>query len=156
MRVGLKVLAKNFKNVILILKLAIEFNFFKVQLLDILATNASPEISFNPTTGKFKIIGNSLPENAIEFYKPVIEWLKLYVESPNTTTELVFKMTLLNTSSRKAFIDIFELLNSILKKSDLKILWYYNSCDEDIEEVGLDFKEYSKASFELICINSEA
>lgn len=112
----------------------------------------SPEINFIPADDKFEVIGNSMPENAIGFYKPVIEWLKEYLDSPNPVTEFVFKMNLLNTSSTKIFADIFKMINEISEKSEVKILWYYNYGDDDIQEVGVDFKEFAKASFELVAV----
>ena len=64
-------------------------------------------------------------------------------------------MDLLNTSSTKLFIDIFKIINKIVEsgKSSVNITWYYNYGDDDIQEVGVDFKEYCKASFELIPVH---
>ena len=47
---------------------------------------------------------------------------------------------------------IFKVINLISEKSDVKILWYYDYGDDDIQEIGVDFKEFTKASFELISI----
>lgn len=120
--------------------------------LKILATNDSPAINFDPELGKFEVIGNSMPENAMKFYEPIISWLKKYLENPNLHTEFVFQMNLLNTSSTKIFADLFKMINSISEKSEVKILWYYNYGDEDIQEVGVEFKEFAKASFELVAV----
>ena len=98
--------------------------------LQILATNDSPAINFNPKREKFMIVGNSMPENAVGFYKQVIDWLKLYAESPNEATEFIFQMNLLNTSSSKLFSDIFKMINIISEKSEVKVLWYYNYGDD--------------------------
>ena len=121
--------------------------------LKILATPDSPAIYFDPKKEKFEVEGNSMPENAIGFYTPVIDWLKQYLESPNPSTEFIFKMNLLNTSSTKIFADIFKMINIISEKSDVKISWYYNYGDDDIQEVGVDFKDFViKASFELVAV----
>lgn len=120
--------------------------------LKILSTPDSPAINFDPDNDKFDVIGNSMPENAIGFYEPIIEWLKKYLDNPKPSTEFVFKMDLLNTSSTKIFADIFKMINNISEKSDVKILWYYNYGDDDIQEVGVDFKEFAKASFELVAV----
>ena len=120
--------------------------------LKILSTPDSPAINFDPDNNKFDVIGNSMPENAIGFYEPIIEWLKRYLDDPKPSTEFIFKMDLLNTSSTKIFADIFKMINNISEKSDVKILWYYNYGDDDIQEVGVDFKEFAKASFELVAV----
>jgi len=124
----------------------------KMEPLQILATNDSPAINFNPKKEKFMVVGNSMPENAIGFYQNVLDWLKSYAETPNQITEFIFKMNLLNTSSSKVFSDIFKMIYIISKKSDVKVLWYYNYGDDDIQEVGVDFKEYANVSFELVAV----
>ena len=123
-----------------------------MESLKIIATNDTPTIYFNPAKDKFEFGGNSMPENSVRFYEPVIDWLKIYLESPNPKTEFKFRMNLINTSSTKIFTDIFKIINLISEKSDVKILWYYDYGDDDIQEIGVDFKEFVKASFELIPI----
>ena len=41
-----------------------------------------PTIDFNPDSGVFEIFGRSLPENTIDFYSPVLEWIDEYKSSP--------------------------------------------------------------------------
>jgi len=126
-----------------------------MKALEITATDLSPVINFNPEKGKFQIHGNSLPENARSFYLPVIEWLDKYAESPNPATEIEFKMVLLNTSSTKMFIDVFRKINKLseLGNTEVNIVWYYIYEDEDIYDVGMEFKEFCKAPFKLVVTN---
>ncbi len=125
--------------------------------LKILATDSSPAINFDPKKGKFQIAGNSLPENSRGFYQPVIEWLDQYAESPNPETEIEFKMILLNTSSTKLFIDIFRKINKIVEYSDseVNVVWNYVYGDDDIHDVGVDFRDFCKADFELVAVHDE-
>ncbi len=124
--------------------------------LKILSTNSSPAINFDPELGKFQIHGNSLPENSAGFYKPVIEWLEKYADSPNQETEIEFKMILLNTSSTKMFVDVFRKINKLVELNNTKvnIIWYYIYEDEDIHDVGLEFKAFCKAPFEMVATNN--
>ena len=39
------------------------------------ATPKTPEIDFNPAANTFLIKGRSIPENSIEFYRPLLDWL---------------------------------------------------------------------------------
>ena len=94
-----------------------------------------------------------MPENVTMFYNPVIDWLEKYAESPNPSSEFVFQMNLINTSSSKMFMDIFKKINLISEKSDVKISWYYSYGDDDIQEIGVDYKEFCKVPFEIIPIN---
>jgi len=126
-----------------------------METLIILANNSCPAVNFDTKHEKFEICGNSMPENARSFYEPVINWLDKYAESPNPVTEIVFQMDLINTSSSKLFIDIFKKINKIIDSgnSDVNIVWYYNYGDDDIQEIGVEFKEFTKAPFELVAVN---
>jgi hypothetical protein len=121
-----------------------------MQVLKIRATSESPAIHFEPQKERFEIIGNSMPEDSVGFYEPVIEWLKQYVKNPMPVNEFIFKMNMLNTASTKIFVDIFKLINDISEKSEVKILWYYNYGDDDIHEVGTDFRDFVNAPFEMV------
>ncbi len=96
-----------------------------------------------------------MPENARAFYEPIIAWLDNYADDPCPKTEMIFQMNLLNTSSTKLFIDIFKKINKIVDtgNSEVNVIWYYNYGDDDIWEVGVEFKDFCKSSFELIPIN---
>ena len=54
--------------------------------LTITASDDTPEISFDKQTNKFQITGKSLPEDVIEFYSPIFNWLERYVADPNEET----------------------------------------------------------------------
>ncbi len=116
------------------------------------ATEVSPSINFNAETGFLQIHGRSLPENAVTFYKPALEWIDKYSESPNNKTVFEFRMVLLNTSSSKVFIDIFRKINHLvdLKNSEVSVVWYYEEEDEDMEDIGIQYEEICKAEFKMI------
>lgn len=116
------------------------------------AADKTPSINFNAEKGFLQIHGRSLPENPFEFYAPVLKWIDQYVESPSSKTMFEFRMALLNTSSSKIFIDIFRKINHLvdLKKTEVKVVWYYEEDDEDIEDMGIQYKEVCKAEFKMI------
>lgn len=105
-------------------------------------SSKTPELSFDPNTGSFSISGRSIPENSIEFYKPLFEWLDNYSESANDSTELDVKLEYFNTSSSKCLVEIFRKLEKLQEKGkEVKVNWYYEEDDEDMEESGEDFQE---------------
>jgi len=53
----------------------------------------TPQIEFDLVTGIFSITGRSLPENAIEFYKPILDWTES-VLSESTGKTYVFQIKL--------------------------------------------------------------
>ena len=38
-------------------------------------TPKTPTVKFDSTEGVFEIKGRSIPENSVEFYKPLVDWL---------------------------------------------------------------------------------
>ena len=111
----------------------------------------TPTIHFNGSTGILEIAGRSIPENSVEFYRPVLEWLDVYNTSPAESTEFVFKLEYFNTSSSKCILDIFRKLETVAKAgSKIVIKWYFDEDDEDMQESGEDFQEIIKIPFEMI------
>ncbi|MBL0105588.1 MAG: DUF1987 domain-containing protein [Bacteroidetes bacterium] len=111
----------------------------------------TPSISFRRETGTLELKGKSIPENSLEFYRPVYEWLDNYAQSPSTETELRVRLEYFNTSSSKCLLDIFRRLESLHSggKSKVKVSWFYDSEDEDMMEAGEDYKALVKVPFEL-------
>jgi hypothetical protein len=117
----------------------------------------TPTIYLDNRKGKMEFSGSSVPENAIRFYKPVIEWLDQYVQNPKEVTEFVFRMKLLNTSSSKVFYDIFKIINKLGEncKNKVRIIWYYSYLDDEIREQGHDYKGSVNVPFELVLFDED-
>jgi hypothetical protein len=103
-------------------------------------TSKTPKLSFDRKTGKFLMSGRSIPENSIEFYRPLFEWLDDYVKNPSDKTIFDIKLEYFNTSSSKCLVEIFRRLERIDNNS-VVINWFYEEDDEDMQESGEDFKE---------------
>ena len=105
-------------------------------------TNKTPQLDFNSNEGRFLIAGRSIPENSIEFYKPLFEWLDNYVSQAKSNTILDVKLEYFNTSSSKCLVEIFRKLETLQQKNDnVLINWFYEEDDEDMQESGEDFQE---------------
>jgi hypothetical protein len=105
-------------------------------------TNKTPQLDFNSNEGRFLIAGRSIPENSIEFYKPLFEWLDNYVNQAKSNTILDVKLEYFNTSSSKCLVEIFRKLEALQQKNDnVLINWFYEEDDEDMQESGEDFQE---------------
>jgi len=117
----------------------------------------TPTIYLDNRSGKMEFSGSSMPENAARFYKPVIDWLTRYIIEPNETTEFVFRMNILNTASSKIFYDIFKNINQLGEdcKTKVRVIWYYSYLDDEIRELGHDYKNSVIVPFELILIDNE-
>lgn len=113
-------------------------------------TAKTPFISFEPDSGVFEISGVSVPENAIEFYTQVVDWLKEYGKNPHSKTVISFKLSYLNTSSLQFLYDVLKELDKILEPPLVVVNWYYLAGDTDMLETGEDFKGTTRVQFNLI------
>ena len=84
-------------------------------------TEDTPEIILDPEQNIFKISKISVPENALDFYKPVLEWIKTYAENPNVQTVFDFDLEYVNTASSKQVIQVILSLQKVAEKSDVKV-----------------------------------
>ncbi len=111
----------------------------------------TPHIYFVYDTGKLELKGKSIPENSVEFYKPVYDWLDNYAAAPKPQTEIIVGLEYFNTSSSKCLLDIFRKLENINKagQSNVKVIWLYEEEDEDMMEAGDDYKTIVKLPFEI-------
>ncbi len=110
----------------------------------------TPEISFDASTGVFNLKGRSIPENSVEFYKPVLEWLDQYATQSQAKTVLNVQLEYFNTSSSKCILDLLKKFEKISGNSDVIINWHYESDDEDMMETGEDYKEIIKVPFNMV------
>ena len=108
----------------------------------------TPLVEFN-TNGELLLKGRSIPENSIEFYKPLLEWIESYSESPNSSTVLNVQLEYFNTSSSKCILDVFKKLESV-SGSEVSVKWYYEEDDEDMLEAGEDYEALIDLPFEMI------
>ncbi len=108
-------------------------------------------INFNSSTGILEIGGESYPENALEFFRPVYDWLEKYFNFYNSEITFNFKMIYFNTSSSKAILDILDLIESHHKNNGkITVNWFYESDDEDIQESGEEFAEGLSVTYNII------
>ena len=110
----------------------------------------TPEIVLDSDNGMFRFSGRSIPENAVSFYKPVIEWLSDYGTKPNNLTEVIFNFTYFNTASAKQIAKIMISLEKISKKNKVIIKWQYQQGDHDMMTEGLRYKELTNLDINLI------
>lgn len=114
------------------------------------STSKTPEIDFNLESGELLVSGISVPENAVEFYTPIVKWLMNYVANPKNKTVLSLKLTYLNTSSLQFLYDALKELDEICEPDSVVINWYFAEDDEDMRETGEDFKEVTKSQFNFV------
>lgn len=118
--------------------------------INIEGTPKTPTVNFKKEDGVMEIKGRSIPENSIEFYKPLIDWIEEYGKSPKAQTEVNIKLEYFNTSSSKCILDVFKKLESINSGTAITINWYYEEDDEDMLEAGEDYQAIINIPFKMI------
>ena len=122
--------------------------------LKVNSTPKTPEVYFGAKEGELILTGISVPENSLGFYNPLIDWLKEYAKNPATTTNFVFKLAYINTSSLQALYDLLYLLDDMNGKSSKVIIsWYYLKDDDDMKEVGEDLQEALATNFSFFPVD---
>lgn len=111
-------------------------------------TPKTPSVVFDTAGGSLEIKGRSIPENSIEFYKPLIDWIESYSKSPQGKTVVNIQLEYFNTSSSKCILDLFKKLEAIDK--EITINWYYEEDDEDMLEAGEDYDAIINIPFKMI------
>lgn len=110
-------------------------------------TPKTPSVVFGPN-GMLELKGRSIPENSLEFYKPLIDWVESYGRTPAAETNVHVQLEYFNTSSSKCLLDFFKRLENV--KGKVTIHWYYEQDDEDMLEAGEDYEAIINVPFKMI------
>ncbi len=114
-------------------------------------TPKTPNVSFDHNNGALLLKGRSIPENSIEFYKPLVDWLENYAGSPQPKTVCDIQLEYFNTSSSKCLLDLFKKMEGMSKGgNEIVINWYYEEDDEDMLEAGEDYQSIINVPFKMI------
>lgn len=120
-------------------------------------TEFTPKVQFNPQEKDFWIEGISRPENSLEFYNPIIQWIKGYRKhiqkkvdkSPSITLNI--NMIYFNSSSAKFLIDILLEFITITKLGKgVDVNWHYEDGDDEIFESGEEIAEIVGLTFNFL------
>ncbi len=112
-------------------------------------TSDTPSIHLD-SSDKIEISERSLPENAIDFYSPIIDWFNEYSKNPNSETIVDIKLEYFNTSSAKQIAKILLILQKLAENNNVLIKWYYSSSDSDMHSSGVRYSKLVKVKFEFI------
>lgn len=113
-------------------------------------TEDSPAILMDLDSKKLIFEGPSFPEDAVELYKPVINWIG---DNSNLLDKLecIFDYSILSSASNKMVFEVLIKLEDMIKSGkNVSVKWYYASYDEDMHDEGKGFKDNLKVPFELI------
>jgi hypothetical protein len=125
------------------------------------ATEFTPSVTMDHINFKFEIKGESSPEDARQFYSPLIKWvddfgkylLFLNDNSPGKKKETLvftFHLDYVTSSSLKNIYDLLKKIESLQDYvHEVKIYWIYDAEDEDMKDNGLEFAKMLKMPFDV-------
>ena len=116
-------------------------------------TARTPHISFDSAKSILNIQGRSIPENSLQFYGVLFKWADNFYQDSveHQNLEVIFKLEYFNTSSSKCILDFLRKLENLKKMGvKVKVYWFYDVRDEDMQEVGQDFKDILDLEIELL------
>ena len=119
-----------------------------METINLEGTDETPGVILDAATGKFEFSGSSMPEDVREFYDPILAWLDVYAESPNTQSKFIFKMEYFNTASSKMIFDVLLKLEEMKEAgATVSVEWHYYEEDEDMETAGEEFADMVEVPF---------
>jgi len=107
--------------------------------LEILKTENTPFILIDD---KHVVIeGNSMSEDAIKFYKPILKYIENELKVTSKLIKIDVNLERFNTTSSKCLLNIFKDFENLNKEGvEIDIRWFYSEDNESMYEAGEDYK----------------
>jgi len=117
----------------------------------IAGTQSTPEIRSDWEAGKLYMKGDSYPENSYELFHQVFEWIEAFLAEEDRQLNLELHLLYLNTSSIKAMMDIFDMLEAAHNEGKpVAVDWFYDQRNERVAELAEEFKEDCTFPFQIV------
>lgn len=128
-----------------------------MEILEITETKYTPYIRLDAQQRSLVIRGISRPENTVEFYQPVLQWLDDFLaeerkkEGELDPLDLEINMDYFNSISAKYIMGIILKCKQIYPGGDgLRVDWYYRENDDEAREWGVDLGAIAGVEFNLV------
>jgi hypothetical protein len=115
------------------------------------STASTPEVLADASRGLLAMTGDSYPENSYEFFGEIVGWVKGYLDQQEDPLRLELRLAYLNTSSVRAMLDIFDLLEEAHQHGrEVAVEWLYDARNERVAELAGEFKEDCTFPFRIV------
>jgi len=117
-------------------------------------TNSTMEnqgILFDTKNGLITIKGVYITENPKELFKDLNNQIDDYLTNPTVNLTLDFKIEYLNTNMSLIIRNLIKKLHETVSETNFKVRWFFEIDDEDMEDMGEEFKLlFDNLDYELI------
>lgn len=123
------------------------------------ATSSTPAVDFDFVSGRLSLSGESWPENAAAFYRPLMAAVEEWQSSAISLSQVSIHVALsyFNSSSTKMLFGLFGALNEAASNGvGTELHWYYDSEDDISEEFGQELSiDFPAITFHMHPGNAE-
>ena len=122
-----------------------------LETIALTATEDKPAVHFDPHSGILAMKGRSLPENANNFFDPLIEWFEQYAHDPKQDTLVDFHLDYFNSSSASKIVKLLIALEEIPALGyNVLVKWHYAPDDDMMKARGEELQNIIDLPFEMI------
>lgn len=120
--------------------------------LHLLASKSTPSIDTDFLHGCLNMHGDSYPENSFEFFTEIIQWVEDFLKQQTIRPlQLNLGLVYMNTSSVRAMMDIFDLLESAHAEGrPVRVEWRYDPQNTRVSELAEEFREDYTFPFDIL------
>ncbi|MPS28891.1 biofilm regulation phosphoprotein SiaC [Pigmentiphaga sp.] len=119
--------------------------------LSITGSQSTPAISGDWNAGILTMTGDSYPENSFDLFNQVIDWVEHFLADGKRPLSLELHLLYLNTSSVRAIMDVFDLLDDAHAEGHpVSVNWHYDRRNERVAELAEEFKEDCSFPFAIV------
>lgn len=120
------------------------------------ATDATPALDVDLAAGRISLSGESYPENALDFYQPLLDNLRHHADEI-ADLAVSIDLSYSNTTTMKVLMDLVEICEEMSNNNtDVMITWYYLEADDRSPEIAQDLFEDASVPHQLVAISKTA
>jgi hypothetical protein len=118
------------------------------------STKTTPLMTYEADANHMKLVGRSLPEDAVGTYARVLKWFKQFRGQLGPRFELTIMLEYINSTSLKELSTMFMALDEEAKEgTEVVVHWYYEEFDDDLKDTGMDLGDlFYRLRFEMVAI----
>ncbi len=117
-------------------------------------TETTPLVLFDPENEKYEISGRSFPEDPVEFFQPIFDWIDNNVPGIEHPIHMKMYIEYFNSSSNRMILLILKKLEEHMQHGkEIQIEWKYD--DEEVLGDGQMYSTLVNLPFDLVEVEEE-
>ncbi|WAS94493.1 SiaC family regulatory phosphoprotein [Nannocystis punicea] len=111
----------------------------------------TPRVDFDGELGLLRLEGESHPEEAAQFYAPLILWLDMLITSPPASVVFELRLTFFSAATRPQLLALLRRLKKWANRgAEVRATWYIDPGDEDMVDVAGDLAMMSGLAIRVV------